>query len=134
MAAMVTSMGKIKETSSNVAEVIGVINHIVSQTKLLSLRASNEAVRTGEAGKGFAVVANEVREFTNRSSQASGTKLINDSMSEVEKVVTNADQTASVLENIDAIVQEVNGLVEQISEYSSEQTSSIEGINQGLPT
>jgi len=134
MAAMLASMEKIRKTSSNVAKVIGVINDIASQTKLLSLNASIEAVRAGKAGKGFAVVADEVRELANRSAQAAADtgQLITDSIKEIEKGVENADQNAAVLDNINTIVNEVNTLVLEISEFSAEQSSSIEGIAQGL--
>jgi methyl-accepting chemotaxis protein len=105
MAAMLASMEKIRKTSSNVAKVIGVINDIASQTKLLSLNASIEAVRAGKAGKGFAVVADEVRELANRSAQAAADtgQLITDSIKEIEKGVENADQNAAVLDNINTI-------------------------------
>ena len=85
--------------------VIGVINDIASQTKLLSLNASIEAVRAGKAGKGFAVVADEVRELANRSAQAAADtgQLITDSIKEIEKGVENADQNAAVLDNINTI-------------------------------
>ncbi|MCP4023866.1 MAG: hypothetical protein GY729_18625 [Desulfobacteraceae bacterium] len=134
MAYMLSTMEKIKETSSNVAEVLNVINDIASKTKLLSLNASIEAVRAGAAGKGFAVVAEEVKALADRSSKAAQDTgaLISESMSEVDKGVTNADQTAAVLINIDSIVKEVNTLVEEISVYSNEQTGSIEGVNLGL--
>ncbi len=134
MSAMLSSMEKIKKTSSNVANVIGVINDIASQTTLLSLNASIEAARAGEAGKGFAVVAQEVKDLAARSSKAASdtNAQLMEAISEVGKGVENADQNARVLENINAIVKEVNTLVSKISEYSAEQTVSIEEISKGL--
>lgn len=134
MAAMLASMEKIKETSASVAGVIGVINDIASQTTLLSLNASIEAARAGEAGKGFAVVAQEVKDLANRSGKAASdtNRQILSAISEVEKGVASADQNAAVLEKINTIVNEVDGLVLQISDSSANQTARIEEISKGL--
>ncbi|MBU1344475.1 MAG: MCP four helix bundle domain-containing protein [Proteobacteria bacterium] len=134
MSEMLDSMDKIKKTSSDVANVIGVINDIASQTKLLSLNASIEAVRAGEAGKGFAVVAEEVKALAIRSAQAATEtgQLIADSLKEIDKGVENADQNAAVLNSIHSIVNQVNTLVMEISQFSADQSSNIEGITQGL--
>ncbi len=134
MAAMLASMDKIKETSSSVAGVISVINDIASQTTLLSLNASIEAARAGEAGKGFAVVAQEVKDLADRSSKAASdtNHQILSAIAEVEKGVANANQNAAVLEKINAIVNEVDGLVSKISDSSTEQTASIGSISEGL--
>lgn len=134
MTAMTTSMDKIKETSGNVAQVIGVINDIASQTKLLSLNAAIEAVRAGEAGKGFGVVASEVKALANRCGEAAADtgELISEAVEEVEKGVENAGFTATVLENISAIVREADSLVSRIAADSEDQTRSIHRISTSL--
>ncbi len=134
MSEMLASMEKIKKTSSDVSNVIGVINDIASQTKLLSLNASIEAVRAGDAGRGFAVVADEVRDLANRSAQAATqtAQLINDSIKEIDKGSVHVDNNAEVLGKIHDIVNQVNTLVLEISEFSADQSTSIEGVTQGL--
>ncbi len=131
---MVQAMHEIKSTSTEVANAITMINDIASQTKLLALNAHIESARAGSAGKGFAVVAEEVRNLADRSSLAAieTGRLINNAMEEVEKGVVNADQTASVLSTIHAIVEKVNHLVEEISKSSMEQNKNIEAISAGL--
>ncbi|MCP3873405.1 MAG: methyl-accepting chemotaxis protein [Desulfobacteraceae bacterium] len=134
MTEMLASMEKIKKTSADVSNVIQVINDIASQTKLLSLNASIEAVRAGDAGRGFAVVADEVRDLANRSAQAATetTKLIKDSIKEIDKGAEHVDHNAEVLNKIHNIVNQVNTLVLEISEFSADQSTSIEGVTQGL--
>ena len=83
-------LGEFREEFEMVKQETGTIEDITTQTNLLSLNASIEAARAGEAGKGFAVVATEIGSL--------------------------AGQTSQAVENINAIVEDVNHAVSTLAE------------------
>jgi methyl-accepting chemotaxis protein len=61
---------QLKDKTSDISSVIGVIQGIAEQTNLLALNAAIEAARAGDQGRGFAVVADEVRSLATRTGQS----------------------------------------------------------------
>lgn len=74
---------------SGQADEIGNISQLVSdfasQTNMLALNSSVEAVRAGEHGRGFAVVANEIRKLSDQSQQSADR--INNLVAEIQKLI-----------------------------------------------
>lgn len=132
----VTAMEQIEKSSSEIGNIIGVIDDIAFQTNLLALNAGVEAARAGEAGKGFAVVAQEVRELAQRSANAAKEikSLITASTSHVETGVHLVDQTGKALDAIVAQVQEINQHVHAIAEATREQSVGLQEINTAVNT
>jgi methyl-accepting chemotaxis protein len=81
---------QVKEYSKAITNLVGLVNGIAEQTKLLALNASIEAARAGEAGKGFAVVAHEVRNLAEQSTIA--TKEISQAIMNMENIALTATQ------------------------------------------
>ena len=76
---------KLNDSSSQIGDVIGMINTIAEQTNLLALNAAIEAARAGEAGRGFAVVADEVRNLSVQTQQS--TLKIDEMVKEIQRDV-----------------------------------------------
>lgn len=59
-----------EEHASKLRDTLAVLDGIAAQTNILALNAAVEAARAGENGRGFAVVAEEVRQLSQRNTQA----------------------------------------------------------------
>lgn len=85
---MTKTIKQVKDHSTSITKLVGLIQGVAEQTKLLALNATIEAARAGESGKGFAVVANEVRKLAEQSSVA--TEEITKSITAMENVTIHA--------------------------------------------
>ena len=131
---VVGTMRAIADSSSRIADIVGVIEGIAFQTNILALNAAVEAARAGEQGKGFAVVASEVRALAQRSGQAAKEikGLIDDS---VQKVSIGSDQVeaaGATMQEIVASVRRVTSIINEISSASEEQSRGIQQVNQAV--
>ena len=149
-------ISEIVKVISEIGNKTKVINDIVFQTKLLSFNASVEAARAGEHGKGFAVVAEEVGNLAQMSGNAAKEissmldssiqkveTIVNDTKTKVERLVVEskskvetgtqvAQKCGEVLNNILSTVQEVDGMVGEISSASQEQAQGVSEINKAM--
>ncbi|WP_412480121.1 methyl-accepting chemotaxis protein [Azonexus sp. IMCC34839] len=128
---VVETMTTIHQSSSKIANIIGVIDGIAFQTNILALNAAVEAARAGEQGRGFAVVATEVRNLAQRSATAAKEikDLIADSVSKVEAGNQQVAQAGRTMEEVVLSIQNVANIMAEISGASREQTAGIEQVS-----
>jgi methyl-accepting chemotaxis protein len=113
MAGLRERMGVLQSRSSEIGDVIGLIDGLAHQTRMLALNASVEAARAGEAGKGFAVVAAEVRALAQRSAEA-------------------ATQVAGIIQASTAEIVDGHALSERASEAVTLTEERIAAINERM--
>jgi methyl-accepting chemotaxis protein len=130
----VSAMQRIETASSEIGQIIGVIDEIAFQTNLLALNAGVEAARAGEAGKGFAVVAQEVRELAQRSAHAARDikGLIQKSSVEVSSGVQLVGETGTALTQIGDYVSRIDTNVDAIATAAREQAVGLQEISAAI--
>ena len=131
---VVDTMKGIHDSSSKIADIIGVIDGIAFQTNILALNAAVEAARAGEQGRGFAVVASEVRSLAGRSAEAAKQikALIQDSVERVGLGSALVDQAGATMTEVVGAIRRVTDLMGEISAASSEQSQGVAQVGEAV--
>ena len=121
------TVGKLGESSQEIATVVKLINGIAEQTNLLALNATIEAARAGEAGKGFAVVASEVKELAQETARAT-----EDIGQRVEAIQGDTAGAVAAIEEISAVIGQINDYQATIAAAVEEQTATTNEMNRNV--
>lgn len=134
MVQLTGAMERINAASKEIANIIGEIEDIASQTNLLSLNASIEAARAGEAGRGFAVVADQIAKLASdsRESAVRTRDLINNALNEVETGNEITGRTQETLEKVVNGIVFLSGTAQNVMETSNTQTGTMKEIQNGI--
>jgi len=133
-------MNSLSRRSTEIGNVVQVIQEISEQTNLLALNAAIEAARAGEHGRGFAVVAGEVRRLAERTKGATeeiaGTirsiqnetretlEVMSHSRGAVESGMNETSNARTSLEMIINASKEVEHQIHMIATAATEQTAA----------
>jgi methyl-accepting chemotaxis protein len=144
-AAKIHELGK---TSTQIGQIVAVIEDIADQTNLLALNAAIEAARAGDQGRGFAVVADEVRKLAERTSRATKeiaarihsiqaeTKTVVQAMEsgtrQVEEGVNTTAKTGASLQEIIEMNDRVRDMISQIAVTTAEQSATSTEVSNNI--
>ena len=145
-------INELNNQTTEINQVVMMIQGVAEQTNLLALNAAIEAARAGDSGRGFAVVADEVRTLAHNTQKATenikemisklqtqanhAVSAMSDAENRASKSVEMAEHSSQKIQAISSSVSEIASMNIQVStateeqiSVTSEMSSSIEGFN-----
>ena len=127
----ITAMEDISKQSSQIHDILSMIDEIAFQTNLLALNAGVEAARAGDAGRGFAIVAMEVRSLAQKTASAALEikKLLETSGQSINQGVNLVRKTGQFMAEILEQMQRVNSVVAEVRNLAKAQSMRLAEVS-----
>ncbi len=126
-------LARVAETGTATSRIVGTIDEIAFQTRILALNASIEAASAGSAGVGFVVVAGEVRQLAARVSEATAQTgpLVEDARTAITQGCAMAGEVATTLGDVEHNAEESNTLIQSIQAAAQQMVQNLEHVSAG---
>jgi len=119
------------EKTQQIGKVLGIINEIAAETKMLSLNAAIEASKAGDSGKGFSVVATEIRKLA--ENVVKSTENIEQIVEEIQAAanvsVMAAEESVKVVTKGSEKIKTVESSLQEIVSMSERTTESAKHVS-----
>jgi methyl-accepting chemotaxis protein len=122
----------LNDRSEEIGVIVEVIGSIADETRLLALNAAIEAARAGEHGRGFSIVASEVRRLADSSAEAAGQVegLITEVKGYVDQAAQAMQESVVRVEDGTSVTSEAQAMLAEISDVSVKIGRFIDSINE----
>ncbi|HXL31092.1 MAG TPA: methyl-accepting chemotaxis protein [Bradyrhizobium sp.] len=126
------NVGRLRESSAAIGNVVNLIAQIARQTTLLALNSTIEAARAGDAGRGFAVVATEVKALAVQTQHATEeiTKRIDALQRDAAGSVDAVHRISQAIAAIRPVFENVNGAVAEQNETTGKMSDNAASASQ----
>ncbi|RST30006.1 hypothetical protein HMF7854_03550 [Sphingomonas ginkgonis] len=123
--------------AADIGTIVGSIEELATQTDLLALNASIEAVRAGPAGAGFSIVASEVKGLAGMTAQATSTiaalvlavqEKVGDAVATFGHVSGQVGSMSAISTTIASAVEEQRSATDQIDRHAAAVATSAREI------
>ncbi|TAN48676.1 MAG: methyl-accepting chemotaxis protein, partial [Methylococcaceae bacterium] len=104
----ITEILELDRKSKEIGKIMGIINNIADQTKMIAFNAAIEASSSGEAGKRFGVVAVEIRRLADNVMESTG-----EIESKIEEIQKSINRLVIASENGSKVIGEGARATEQ---------------------